>query len=325
MKPIYLITANGEDITSKLKGRLQSASIVDADGESADTLQLDLVDSPSLEIPGVGAELHVELGYRETGLTDMGLYISDSVETDGPPDKIKIGAAAAAFAQSSTYKRLQDKQTRSWEPGTLGVVAKTIASEHGLEAKFNGDTESISLPHMDQTSESDISFLHRIADKHDVVTKISYGLLTLAVKGDNSTATGKTLPTIKLKLSDLSTYSTKQKEKVIYDTVKAYYHDTESAETEEVSVGTGQNSTEIKGLQENEFTAKQVAKTELAKYQRKGLSGRISMAGRTDITSGSPIEITDGKKPLKGSWKAVKVTHNFGDSGWSISVELESA
>jgi hypothetical protein len=324
MTPTYLITANGIDITRDLRGRLSSLSLVDADGDSADTLQITLVDSPNLETPTVGAELHVSIGYKESGLADMGLFISDSVKTMGPPDKVEIGASAAVFAQSTSYQRLQDKKTRSWEPGTLGNIAKTIAGEHGLAPKFSAGAEAIELPHIDQTAESDISFLKRVADTHDIMVKVSYGLLTLAPKGNSITSSGQNLPTIRLRISDLSSYGTTQKEKVTYDSVKAYYRDVDSSETVEVVAGNGSHQTEIRDLQPDRNTANKAARTALAKYQRKGLSGNITLPGRTDITSGSPIEIVNGKKPLKGSWTASKVTHNFTDGGWSITVDLES-
>ncbi|MEA3411805.1 MAG: hypothetical protein U9R74_09720 [Pseudomonadota bacterium] len=46
-------------------------------------------------LPRTGARLEVAIGYRETGLFDMGQNMVDKVEASGPPDTITVRAKAA--------------------------------------------------------------------------------------------------------------------------------------------------------------------------------------------------------------------------------------
>src|SRR5690606_3093102 len=117
-----------------------------------------------IQIPPTGAELQVYLGY-DNELTLMGLYIIDEVELSGWPGSMAIRGRAAPYDALSKGGKssLQSQKSRSWARGLkLGSVVQTIAAEHGMEAAVSASLSDITLPHFDQTEESDMSFLVRL-------------------------------------------------------------------------------------------------------------------------------------------------------------------
>jgi len=74
-------------------------------------------------------------------------------------------------------------KTRSWDATTLGKLVETIAGEHGYTPKVDPELGAIPIPHLDQTAESDMALLTRLAAKHDAVAKPVAGFLVLARQG----------------------------------------------------------------------------------------------------------------------------------------------
>lgn len=89
-------------------------------------------------------------------------------------------------------------KTRSWEETTLGALVSAIATEHRYQAKIDPELGAIAAPHLDQTAESDMALLTRLAAKHDAVAKPVAGFLVLARQGAAKTITGQTLTTLRL-------------------------------------------------------------------------------------------------------------------------------
>ncbi|USI86870.1 hypothetical protein LZ086_00110 [Acinetobacter johnsonii] len=54
-----------------------------------------------------------------------------------------------------------------------------IAREHGLEPIVSKSVSALKLPHFDQSDESDLNFLLRIAKRYDAVCKPAGGKLLL--------------------------------------------------------------------------------------------------------------------------------------------------
>ncbi|SMG64540.1 Phage late control D, partial [methanotrophic bacterial endosymbiont of Bathymodiolus sp.] len=167
MTPDFRIHADSQDITERIQDRLLSLRVTDEAGIKSDTVELNLDDRDGLVIwPVHGAELEISLGYRETGLVRLGLYIVDEVEHSGPPNTLTIRAKASDMRQS-----LKAPQTRVWDNVTLADLVSSIASEHGLVPKISDSLASIGYTHLDQTEESDLHLLTRLGRENNAVTK----------------------------------------------------------------------------------------------------------------------------------------------------------
>src|SRR5699024_6330028 len=125
-----------------------------------------------LALPPRGAELRLALGWRGQPLVERGTYIVDEVEHSGAPDALTIRARSADMRQG-----LPGKRTQSWDDLTLGDIIATIAGRHDLAAKTGQTLQGIYLEHIDQTEESDLHFLTRLAERFDAIATVKAGNL----------------------------------------------------------------------------------------------------------------------------------------------------
>lgn len=68
-----------------------------------------------------------------------------------------------------------------------------IAGEHGLEPKVTEAYADLFYEHLDQTDESDLNFLIRIAKEHDALATVKGQTLLFTAKGEGKTASGLTM------------------------------------------------------------------------------------------------------------------------------------
>lgn len=174
LKPCFRVVANGADITGVLAEFLLSIQVTDKTGYESDLCERILADDPKqpISLPPKGAVLDVYMGY-DADLIKMGVFIVDEIELDGPPERMTIRARASIQTESKDGKTsIMSQKTRSWpKQTTIDAVVKKIAGEHGLTSKVSDSLKSETLPHMDQSDESDINFLLRVAKRYDVICK----------------------------------------------------------------------------------------------------------------------------------------------------------
>lgn len=186
MTPDFTVMAAGIDITGQIRDRLVSLTVSDAAGVKSDTVEIVLDDrGGAVELPMPGAPLIVAMGYRETFLMPMGMYISDEIGLSGWPQTITLRGKAANLGGT-----LKEQKSRSWDKKTLKEIVETIAGEHGLTPKVTADLGAIKFEHLDQTEESDIHFLNRIARDHDAMATVKAGALVLMARGRGLTVSG---------------------------------------------------------------------------------------------------------------------------------------
>ena len=167
MKPAFMIvTSDGEDISMLLEDRLLSLEISDEAGIVSDSFRMVLDDRDNvIAMPASDVTLQIWLGYEENLLYDMGSYTVDEVELSDAPQTVTISGKS-----SNMVATLKSWKKRSWDKklnpsGTLGGIIRTVALEHKLEAAIAKEFEDIKIDHLDQTYESDMNMLTRLADQ----------------------------------------------------------------------------------------------------------------------------------------------------------------
>ena len=204
MQPLFRIYAGSQEITAAIRDRLIELVVTDEAGIQSDELKLTLddrrrEDGAIAELPRIGTVLTVSLGYAETRLVSLGRFIVDEVEIRSPPATLTVSAKAADMVGP-----FRSPKTRSWDATTLGQLVEAIAAEHRYQAKIDPELGAIAIPHLDQTAESDMALLTRLAAKHDAVAKPVAGFLVLARQGAAKTITGQTLTTLRLEPEQLA-------------------------------------------------------------------------------------------------------------------------
>ena len=280
-RPIYWLSVDGADITATIQGRLIDLTLTDNRGFEADTLELRLDDTDGLlDLPPRGAVIQLSLGWLDSGLVPKGSYTVDEVEHSGAPDTLSIRARSADLRSGLTTQR-----ERSWHDVTLGDIVTTIAGENDLVPAIQPALAGQRIAHIDQTNESAVNLLTRLATQFDAIATVKDGRLIFIPAAGGVSASGRALPTVAITrdIGDQHRFSIADRES--YSAVKALYHDVDGAVKGEVIWGKEENSAEHKIP---------VKKAEAAP------SGQYKDAGKTYKSR------TAAQKAARKAWQALK-------------------
>src|ERR1017187_5726466 len=170
LTPTYQVSANGVDLTAKLKTRLISLTISDETGINSDSVEIEIDDRDgAVAIPPFGADLVVGIGYTETGIVAKGRFRVDEIETSGPDRRMLIRARSADTNAATSMPQIKAKTTKTWlwpdgHAMTIGDILQKIAADNQLMFSCRDATIATAIPASDQqTAESDINYLGREA------------------------------------------------------------------------------------------------------------------------------------------------------------------
>lgn len=321
--PDFRITLDGKDLTSALEPRLQSLTVTECRGDEADTLDLTLDDHDGrLAIPRRGALLSVAIGWSGSSLTNKGTFTVDEIEAGGAPDYITIRARSASMT-----KGMGERQEKSWHGQTIGAIVGVIAGKHKLKPAVAAALGKIAIPHIDQTHESDMSFLSRLAKRYDAVMTVKDSRLLFMPIGQGRTSSGQALTVLEIerKSGDQHRYHVAEREN--YAGVKAFWHSTGKAKRKSLQVG-GETNHNIKVLPEvypTEGEARSAAESELRRTQRGQATMDYTLAlGRPEIYPELPVTVTGFKPEIDETpWLVRRARHSISDAGLVTNLELE--
>lgn len=238
--PIYRITVDGTDITTTVQGRLIDLTLTDNRGFEADNLELRLDDTDGLlDLPPRGALIRLAIGWRDSGLVDKGTYTVDGVEHSGAPDVLTIHANSADLRTGLTTQR-----ERSWHDVTLGDIVTTIADENDLEPVIQATLAGQYIEHIDQTNESAVNLLTRLAKQFDAIATVKNGNLLFIPAAGGVSASGIALPTVSITRQSGDQHRFSIADRDTYSGVKATYHDVDAAQKGEVTWTKDENASE---------------------------------------------------------------------------------
>ena len=177
--------------------RLLAWEHIDAAGFVSDQLKLTL-DIEGLEgLPELGGKIGLRVGYLESGLVDMGVFKITQRKPSLFPMRLVLVATAAPFDEHEFKQR----RTASHGPTTLGALFRQLTSRYGFSPRVAPELDGEQIAHIDQTNESDMAFLTRLAKRFDAVAKPVDELYVLGRKGQISSLSGKALPDVRLSVT----------------------------------------------------------------------------------------------------------------------------
>ncbi len=321
MKPLHRIIADGVDITRLINDRLISARTIDKPGIDADDFELRIDDRDgAVALPARGAKMAVYLGWESDKLTLLGRYTVDEVELSGPPATIVIRSKS-----SDTRSAAKTTRSGSWEGVTLASIVADIARRNGWVPECPVDTV---VERADQLGESDLNFITRLAKQYDCTAKVADGKLLVLPRDAGNSATGKTLPLVVIKRSDVSRYQFRFGDDSVKKATRAAYQDDKG---ELVTVDVDNDSTAglppvhtDRHIHANKSAAEAAAKARLAGFNRSTAGVRLEMSGRTDVFAESPISAQGFKEGADGKYLAESVEQLWSQSGWTTTVECNA-
>lgn len=358
LTPAAELTIDGKRFGTQAMSRIISISLTDKRGFEADELTIELDDHDgTIAIPKTGSKITLKLGYKETGLVEKGEYLVSEFTASGSPDRLSITARAADLAEA-----LAEQVEKSWHKQTLYQIIETIAKKHKYEYIISKDYQNQKIEHIDQTNESDASFMSRLAEQYDAIATIKNGKLLFIPAGESQTASGQPiLPTTITRASGDShsfTYSSSNS----YQAVRAYYTDKKTGQKKEVIVNkdnaypnkkTTQQTKSVKGktfkakkkendnqkvntegqkiktlrhLYATESGAWSGARGAFKKIQRGVAEFSITLAvGRPDLYPETPAVVQGFKPEIDAeAWLITEVSHKIDSGGYTASIQFEA-
>jgi len=356
LSPAFMLTINSKDITGNISDRLKSLTLTDNRGFEADQLDIELDDADGLvELPIRGAVLTLFLGWKGFALVGKGSFTVDEVEHRGAPDTVTVRARSADFRGS-----LNSRREESWHDTTLGGVVEAIAARNKLGSSVAPELANIPLPHIDQSQESDVKFLTRLAERNGGEVSVKAGKLLVLKAGRGVTASGKAIPLVTISRSDGDRHQFSIADRGAYTGVTAKWLHTKDPKPQAQKVKLRRKEKEKKpgaaahpkakapakvpearegeymaGESDNVFAlttifaskaqAMRAAQAKWDKLQRGVAEFSISLAmGRADLYPETPVRVTGFKRVIdEQSWIITKVTHSLSNGGFTTSLELE--
>lgn len=344
--PAFSIVIEGKDVTTVLDTRLMSLTLTDNRGFEADQLDLELDDADGLiALPRRGAVIQLALGWKGQPLFPKGAFTVDEIEHSGAPDRLTIRARSADFRET-----LNTRREKSWHQTTVGEVVKEIAARHNLKMALGKDLTDKALDHLDQTNESDASFLMRLARQYGAIASVKDGNLLFLRQGQGKTASGKALPVITITRKDGDSHRFTLADRGAYTGVIAsWLHTREPVKKEAVKVkrkrkttttktktpeekqgdylvGTDENVLVLSRTYANRSNAERAAKMQWERLQRGVASFSMQLAeGRADLYTEMPVKVQGFKKQIDDAeWTITTLTHTVtADNGFTTSVDFE--
>ena len=322
MKPVFQIKAGNSDITSQINKRLLSLRVTDESGIQSDSLEIKLDDrGRNLTLPPSGKELSLYLGYEDSPLERMGIFTVDEITLEGMADTLTIRARAADFKRS-----LKAQKTRSWHNVTLGTIAETIASEHELNSTITDALKGQVIDHIDQTEESDLHFLTRLAKKYDAISTIKSSNLMVTQSGAGRSQSGREFDDLNVSIEDVSQYRFTMADRGNYVAAIAHWHNNESGEREPVRVGdtTGEPAFTLRGLHPDAKAAKIAARSKLQSLRRGTQTGEITLPGNLLFRAEAKVTLKGFRNEIDEDWVITRAEHTLTRQGLMTSASLES-
>ena len=242
------------------------------------------------------------------------------------------------------------KREQSYHQKTLGDIIRTLAERNKLKAVIDEKLDKTPLAHIDQTNESDGSFLTRVAKSEGAIIAVKNGNLLFMKQGQGLTASGHPIQTMNItravgdghrfSLADrgaytgvianwLDTREPKKKKTVTIQRKSKKAKPVKPAEPKEKQgeylAGEQGNVLTLSYTYATKENAGRAAKAQWEKIQRGIASFSIQLAiGRAELYPEMPVTVSGFKPEIDNAdWILTRVIHSLNDNGFTTALELE--
>jgi hypothetical protein len=318
---VKLSDANGQDITDKVRPHILSLSVTDNAGIESDSATLSLDNAgQKIDPPRTGVKLDIGLGYQEMGLVSFGVYVVDEVRLQGKPDTIEITAKAANF--TDTFK---SQKTRSFDNRTIQEIVEIIAKEEKLKPLVGEELRQVKIAHIDQTNESNMHFITRMAAQYDAVGKPVGGVLAVEKHGQAKSRTGKSPQDIPITINTCTRWSANIKDQPRYSRVVARYYDKDKATYVEKSSGSGDGPSQtLKKTYPTEKEAQDAADSAMKGINRTTGDVSLTLVGDPRLRAEYYVQLRNFHPLIDKRWLIKTATHTISAQGYTTELSCES-
>ncbi|WP_311276180.1 contractile injection system protein, VgrG/Pvc8 family [Methylobacterium sp. WCS2018Hpa-22] len=341
MTPAARIVLDGRDITANLipapfglplegggsvltrgflsGGPLLGLTVTDNEGIKSDAAELRLDNRRQIPAPKKGAKMQIWLGYAETGLVYMGNYEVESWTKSGRPRTLLVSAKAAGLTTE-----IKSPKSRSYHDKTVGEIVEQIAGKNGLTSIVHPTLKSFKIGHIDQSTESDINFLTRLAKRVGGNFKVADRRLIMNLAGSGSLPSGGAAPVFPCYEIGESDWTATGSERGSYKSASAAWQNTETGERESVVKGSGTPRFRDRKLYKTQEEAERAAEAQLSALTRGKVSFSDTRPGWPEIFAGARLDVIDHDPDVDGLFNLKTVAHSIDSAGYKTSLTAES-
>ena len=213
--------------------------------------------------------------------------------------------------------RQKEKLSFHYSNTKLSSIVKIISDK--LSLKMNFKMDDIEIKSLNQTDESYINFLHRLAKDYNCLFSIKDNYLFFVDKDY------KDIPIKDISVIDCSSSNIKHSHKTFYKSCEASWHDINTSKTKKVTFGNGTPILKIKGAFINENDAMTKAKAKLKSVNKGTVSGSLSLKG-IRVYAGTKVNLVNTyNKENDGIYSVISCSHSFSRAnGWTTNIEIEN-
>ncbi|MEK8216432.1 phage late control D family protein [Paenibacillus sp. FSL L8-0463] len=329
-RAMLVLQYNGKDVSKDIAKSLTGFQYNDAASGSLDDISISLEDTgrnwQGAWVPSEGDRIHATIrtinwdAPNEIKKLPLGTFEVDSIEFNGPPDTVAIKAVSLPI---SSEIRIQ-QSSRAWEKTNLNTVAAEVAKRAKLKLLYRAE-ENPSYDHLEQTEQSDLSFLLETATREGIAIKVSNGTLvmfdeseyekkspiaTITRGEDNVKGYGFSINTAYSAYRACTITYTPPKRK---EPVQATYTPAGAPKTGPIL--------KINEQVDDQAAAIQLARKRLRERNKEGGKGSLSLMGDIRMAAGLTINIV-GWKRFDGKYIIESARHVIGSGGYTTDLEI---
>ncbi len=339
MTPQYKIlfkrSGDGEavDVTSLYDPYLLDLSLTDAISDDNDSLEMTF-HNPSSEVsrPPIGSSYTVHLGYKETGMRNMGTFLLEEYTISGSKES---GSTICIKCNSKSEKAtMTNPRDASYSQTSIGQIVQDIAERSQYIPRVSAYFYTILVDYEVQQNTRDQSYVKELAERYNATFKIKDGTLYFKERSSSATAEGGTSSkVIASGLTDILDYSMTVTPQADTNAVRVNYKDEDGDNTVFVGKTTDEPGFSISvdklGHLPFVFADKEKAlaagKSYLADQARQGQELELTVIGNPYIEAGTTVVVTDLSKEINGEWIMNQVSHKLAkNSGYTTSCNTDA-
>ena len=260
-------------------------------------------------------------------------------------------------------KPLPSRKSAAGTKKTLYQIVEAIAKEHRYQYRIAEQYQQETIAHIDQTNESDASFLSRLAERYDAIATVKAGRLLFIPAGEAQTAGGVPIPPLAITRASGDNHSFSYSSTNAYNAIRAYYTDKRTGRRKEVVINkdnlepqrktvtrktrrrrrngshTATRTVEttrrintdglkiktLRHLYAGEQTALTGARAAFRRLLRGAAQFSLTLAvGRPDLTPETPVSVAGFKPEIDSQqWLIKEISHRLDSGGYSCHIQLE--
>jgi phage protein D len=319
----WRVVVGGDDISVELSEHLNSISVTDKDGATADSLSITLDDTGGQHrLPKEGERVRVWFDGVEVF----------SGRLDAPKSKgsVSSGRTLSVTAKSvANAERAKEPLTMFGDDQTLGEFMGAMAQEAGFELVIDDELSEVFDDYWSADAQSYQAFGENIARELNATFKFKDDVSVLAKRGKGLAPNGKQLPTVVAQWGDnlISWDIVPRQPRPLHKKTEVRYFDRQAGEVksevvEHEGVDNKVNQM-IKTLAPNKSTAKRVAQARGGEQARAKGGGSVEILPDPTATVEGTLKIAGARKGIDGSYRITQVRLSGGIGGNSQTLEVK--